>query len=97
MVNTENREFLMDMTYADYLMFNHKSGLPAVVEEHISVDVFLNGLMIDRFMYTTGPSRNWKLTKKTLQKLKFKLYTDKPEGINWDGNAQQDENELSVE
>ena len=87
MVNLENREFLMDLTDMDMRLFRLQSGLPHVVEEHISVDVFLNKQMVDRYMFLEGP-KNIKLfaslTPKTRRRLKYKLYTDKPEGINWD-------------
>ena len=87
MVNLENREFLMDMNSMDMALFIHNTGLPRVVEEHISVDAFLGKQMIDRYMFLKGPSKPQvfaNLTPKSKRRLKFKLYTDKPEGIEWD-------------
>ena len=87
MVNLENREFLMDMSDTDMALFRYHTSLPQVVEEHISVDVFLNKRMIDRYMFLDGPNNVnlfRSLTPKTRRRLKYKLYTDKPEGIEWD-------------
>lgn len=87
MVNLENREFLMDMSDSDMALFRYHTGLPRVIEEHISVDVFLNKRMIDRYMLLDGPNNVnlfRSLTPKTRRRLKYKLYTDKPEGIEWD-------------
>ena len=86
MVNLENREFLMDMSDTDMALFRYHTGLPQVVEKHISVDVFLNKRMIDRYMFLDGPNNVnlfRSLTPKTRRRLKYKLYTDKPEGIEW--------------
>lgn len=91
MVNTDNREFIMELSHDDYVMFSHKTGLPVVVEKHLSIDVILDDIKIDSFMFTKGPSRNWNLTTKTIRKLKFRLYTDKPEGIEWDKEKENGE------
>lgn len=43
--------------------------------------------MIDRYMFLDGPNNAnlfRSLTPKTRRRLKYKLYTDKPEGIEWD-------------
>ena len=92
MVNLENREFLMDMNYTDMLLFSHNSVLPHIVEEHISVDAFLGKTMLDRYMLTKGPNRPYvfnNLTTKSKRRLKFKIYTDSPEGIDWDGKQEK--------
>lgn len=87
MVNLENREFIMELNSTDMAYFRQDTGLPRIVEEHISVDVFLKNQLLDRYMFLDGSkNRNLylSLTPKTMRRLKYKLYTDKPEGLQWD-------------